>query len=323
LLLIAASGRSPVRKGIAQVTDHTKDNLVLFPKTLDYYQIQLTQMLESERYAEAKALLLFLLQCGGEAERHHTEWQALLGWLNAAFPGGASDGFSALPGPDAADDWTEEEWAREQAEDRSSKDPAYVPRLLRSLSETDDPEQLLLIIGQLLHLKHPDIAPALREWLMGTERHPTLQFKALQALSKQEATGAAIVRRDGQTLELEIDGIPLAYSDFPPAVHTIAWQVRQAAEVSDPTLAYFAEEMWKECVQAAYGTPIYGTMVAGDAGSTDVWAAALHQILLEKLHDRTQDDEIREHYGITDELRFRYEQALRWLRQYAVEPGPG
>lgn len=305
------------------MSDRTKDNLVLFPKTLDYYQIQLTQMLESERYAEAKALLLFLLQCGGEAERHHTEWQALLGWLNAAFPGAAADGVPALPDGGAEEEWTEEEWAREQAEDRSSKDPSYVPRLLRSLFETDDPEQQLLVIGQLLYLKHPEIDPALREWLQAAERHPTLQFKALQALRKQEATGAVLVRRDGQTLELDIDGIPLSYSDFPPAVQSIAWHVRQAAEVSDPTLAYFAEEMWKECVQAAYGTPIYDTMAAEDAGSADVWASALHQILLEKLHGRADDDEVREHYGITDELRFRYEQALRWLRQYAVEPGPG
>ena len=163
----------------------------------------------------------------------------------------------------------------------------------------------------------------MRDWLLAVERHPTLQFKALQALRKQEAAGMVTVRRDGQTLELEIERIPLAYSDFPPAVHAIAEQVRLAAEVSDPTLAYFAEEMWKECVQAAYGTPVYLTMTAGDAGSGDVWAAALHQILLEKLHGREGDDEIREHYGIAYELRFRYEQALRWLRLYAAEPGHG
>ncbi|GJM79232.1 hypothetical protein HMSSN139_17280 [Paenibacillus sp. HMSSN-139] len=58
----------------------------MFPKTLDYYQIELTRMLETERYGEAVELLQFLLQCQGEDPRHYEEWQALLDWLLGAFP---------------------------------------------------------------------------------------------------------------------------------------------------------------------------------------------------------------------------------------------
>ena len=132
--------------------------------------------------------------------------------------------------------------------------------------------------------------------------------------------GAAEIVRQGEPAVLEIGDTPLQFSEFPQAVLAVIDRVRQSAEVSDPTLAYFAEEMWKECVQTAYGSPIYDTMAEDDDGSSDAWAAALHQILLEKLHGRTGDEEIRELYGVTDELRFRYEQALRWLRQYAAEP---
>ncbi|MBW5447827.1 hypothetical protein GE107_17375 [Cohnella sp. CFH 77786] len=305
------------------MSDRTNDNLVLFPKTLDYYQIKLTKMLETERYGDAKELLAFLLLCRGDAERHHTEWQALLGWLEAAFPYAEATGNaeSAFDGePDEEEELSESDWVRKRVEDRSHQDAEYVPRLLRTLREEGDPEQQMLVIGQLLHVVHPDVEPALREWLAGRERHPSVQFKALQALRKQGASGSAAVMREGEILSLDIGDTPLAFSEFPQAILSVIERVRQAAEVSDPTLAYFSEEMWKECVQAAYGTPIYATMTADDDGSSDVWAAALHQFLLEKLHGQTGDEDVREHYGITDELRFRYEQALRWLRHYGAEP---
>jgi hypothetical protein len=304
------------------MTERVNDNLVLFPKTLDYYQIQLTKMLESEGYGEAKTLLSFLLQCSGDAERHHTEWQALLGWLEAAFPEAVVAGnvVSVFDEEPEEEESSETDWVRKRVEDKSLQDSDYIPRLLQTLSDADDPEQQLLVIGQLLHLSHPDVEPALRDWLAAREHHPSVQFRALQALRKQGAEGMINIRRNGEEAALEIGATPLVFSDFPQPVLTVIDRVRQAAEVSDPTLAYFAEEMWKECVQAAYGTPIYQSMAEEDEGASDVWAAALHQILMEKLHGRMEDESMREQYGITDELRFRYEQAMRWLRQYAAEP---
>ncbi|WP_276352874.1 hypothetical protein [Cohnella caldifontis] len=305
------------------MSGRAKDNLVLFPKTLDFYQIKLTKMLETERYGEAKALLDFLLQCGGEAEKHHTEWQALLGWLEAAFPEASASGndWAGLEDDELPDEESgESDWVRRRVEDRTRQDAEYVTKLLASLREGEDPEQQLLAIGQLAHVVRPDVQLALKDWLSGGEHHPAAQFKALQALRNQGAAGPVSMWRDGEALTLEIGDTPLQFSDFPPAVIDVIERVRLSAEVSDPTLAYFAEEMWKECVQAAYGTPIYRTMAADEDGQADVWAAALHQMMLEKLHGAEGDQEIRDQYGITDELRFRYEQALRWLRQYAVEP---
>ena len=70
-------GGAPIKESTTPETEHN-NNIVLFPKTLDYYQIQLTVMLENERYGEAMKLLHFLLQCQGQEERHYDEWQALL-----------------------------------------------------------------------------------------------------------------------------------------------------------------------------------------------------------------------------------------------------
>ncbi|MFD0672934.1 hypothetical protein [Cohnella sp. GCM10027633] len=305
------------------MTEQHKDNLVLFPKTLDYYQIQLTKMLETERYGDAKGLLEFLLQCRGDAERHHTEWQALLGWLDAAFPDASSDfGPDRMADEDAGEEDEQEEdgWLRRKVADRAQTDTEYIPKLLATLYNGDDPEQQMLALGQLMHVEHPDIENALKQWLARQPYLPSVQFKALQALRKQGSSGPVALWRDGESLTVEAGDTPLAFADFPAGIHEVLDRVHQAAEVSDPTLSYFAEEMWKDCVQSAYGTATYRSMIDGSDSVSDLWAAALHQLLLEKLHGKQNDEWIREQYGITAELRFRYEQALRWLRQYAVEP---
>lgn len=303
------------------MTEQHKDNLVLFPKTLDYYQIQLTKMLETERYGEAKGLLEFLLQCHGDAERHHTEWQALLGWLDAAFPDAIS-GIAAngLTDEDDEEDEQEDDWLKRKVQGRAQSDVDYIPKLLASLYNGDDPEQQLLALGQLMHVEHPDIENALKQWLARGSYLPAVQFKALQALRKQGCSGQVTMWRDGESLSVEAGDTPLSFAEFPPGIHQVLERVHQSAEVSDPTLSYFAEEMWKECVQAAYGTQTFRSMIDDADSVSDLWAAALHQLLLEKLHGKQNDEWIREQYGITAELRFRYEQSLRWLRQYVLEP---
>lgn len=77
-------GGAPIKESTTPETAHN-NKIVLFPKTLDYYQIQLTVMLENERYVEAMDMLRFLPQCQGQDERHYDEWRASLEWSQAHF----------------------------------------------------------------------------------------------------------------------------------------------------------------------------------------------------------------------------------------------
>ena len=93
----------------------SRNNVILFPKTHDYYQIELTRMLESERYGEAIALLQFLLTCDGEDARIREEGDALLQWLVSAFPEAERDA-RELDIPEGLAGWTKST-AEEESEE--------------------------------------------------------------------------------------------------------------------------------------------------------------------------------------------------------------
>ena len=92
-------------------------------------------------------------------------------------------------------------------------------------------------------------------------------------------------------------------------------RVESVTETIDPTLPHFARELWKECLQYLYGSSSYFRMLAEDEAVVDCYAAALHLTLLLAVYGSAIEEDIRHTYGITDELRFRYEQACRSLRQ--------
>jgi len=298
-------------------------HVFLLPQAVEDYKRKLADLLEGERYGDAVRLLAFLLQCGGAAEHWHGQWRELKRALEPLCPSELGDG------PETADDTgsshgrtgdtrdEEEAWLRGVVARRSAADEMYADRLLAVLVESDDPERQLTALGLLRYLDHPGVVPALRAWLSGRECHPLVQFRTLKALRAQGATGRVEVRRDGGVFAVTAEDVPLRPEDFPPEVRRVGERVRLVAESVDPSLARFAEEMWMECVQAAYGTSAYAEMMNAGEAEAGVWAAALHRLVAERLHGTADDAAVRELYAITDTLRDRYERALRWLRQYA------
>lgn len=283
----------------------------LLPRALDEYRRQLALLLEGERYGEACRLLDFLLQCGGAAVRWHDDWRALRQGLETMRSASGE-------GTGGADDARgEEEWLRDTVNERASADRSYAERLIHAVVGERDPERQLAALSQLRFVPHPDVPARLRDWLAHADQHPLVQFRALQVLRAHGQEGFADVRRDGGRLLVCIDEVPLRFEDFPPAIRRVQERVRLGAETVDPSLAEFADDLWRECVQAAFGTSTYALMTENDDAQADIWAAALHRLLLERLHGRADDGEVRERYGITDGLRSRYEHAFRWLKRYA------
>ncbi|RXZ84904.1 hypothetical protein EBB07_00650 [Paenibacillaceae bacterium] len=274
---------------------------------LDHYQVQLTRMLEAEQYSEARGLLRFLLQCQGEDKRHYEEWENLLTWLDMAFPDG-----EGRREPEQVED---EETIRQNALDPGQQDEAYIRQVLYIMKHHPMMDQQMLALERAALLRDPEVDQAIIQWLASTPLHPFLQFRALQCLRKRGLEGKVTVSRSGKLLELDIEATPLTMADFPSVLVQILERVEQATDVFDPTLPHFAREMWRDCLQYLYGTSTYVWMQREEEETIECFAAALHATLLMSVYGAVDEEEVRDTYGITETLRFRYEQACRVLRQ--------
>ncbi|QLG42735.1 hypothetical protein HW560_12045 [Paenibacillus sp. E222] len=295
-------------------TEHS-NNIVLFPKTLDYYQIQLTVMLENERYGEAMDLLRFLLQCQGQEERHYDEWRALLEWLEAAFPHYGED-LPEIREEREEEDISEEDMARQHARSKLEQDDGYADKLLRTVMEEPLSEQTMLALEQLAYLERPEIDDSLTGWLKDKTLHPLLQFRVLQTLRRRGVQGIIAFTRGEEPVEVEIDTVPLRPEDFPIQIVQILERVADQTEVHEPTLFYFAQELWIQYVMAVYGTRDYMSMLEENDSMTDIWAAALHMTVADSLGGSHDEEDTRSMYAVTGAMRFRLEQAYRSMKQF-------
>jgi hypothetical protein len=307
-------GGAPIKESTTPETEHS-NNIVLFPKTLDYYQIQLTVMLENERYGEAMDLLRFLLQCQGQEERHYDEWRALLEWLQAAFPHYGED-LPEIPEEREEEEISEEDMARQHARSKLEQDDGYADKLLRTVMEEPLSEQTMLALEQLAYLDRPEINDSLTGWLKDKTLHPLLQFRVLQTLRRRGVQGIIAFTRGEEPVEVEIDTVPLRPEDFPLQIVQILERVADQTEVHEPTLFYFAQELWIQYVMAVYGTRDYMSMLEENDSMTDIWAAALHMTVADSLGGSHDEEDTRSMYAVTGAMRFRLEQAYRSMKQF-------
>lgn len=272
-------------------------------------------MLEREQYKEAAGLLRFLLQCQGMEQRNYEEWQALLDWLISAFPGLQEESLEDEEAGFA--DQAEEEMARQHVQAKAAEDKEYAAKLLQTVTGQPLSEQTFLALDQLSYLELSDVDEVLVQWLGRQKLHPLLQYRVLQTLRRRGKTGHVTFLRTGERVEIDVESVPLRPEDFPPSIQSILERVGDQTQVHDPTLFYFAQELWFQFVMAIYGTMDYRSMLAEEDDIIDIWAAALHQIVSDTLPGGQGDEEIRALYGITDHLRLRFEQAYRSMRQFA------
>ncbi|MBP1905035.1 hypothetical protein J2Z32_001660 [Paenibacillus turicensis] len=284
----------------------------MFPKTLDYYQIELTRMLETERYSEAMDLLSFLLSCEGQDPKHYEEWQSLLEWLMSAFPQSESNQMQ-----EETED--EELFVRKHIEQKLHEDPNYGEKLLDTVINQPMSERSLLALEQLAFVDLPQIDDALLNWISNEELHPLLQFRVIQILARRGNKESFYVKRGKENVEIQFKDVPLKTNLFPYPIQAVLERVEEQAAIHNPTLFYFAQELWYQFIMSIYGTVNYKTILKEDDTELDIWAGALHAVVSKHLPDgNKQDEEIRVQYGITDHFRLRFEQACRAIEQFVA-----
>ncbi len=274
-------------------------------------------MLETERYGEAMETLEFLLSCEGQNEQRRQEWGTLLDWLRVAFPGGAEDAYgneAILAGEEPED---RSEVLRRRTLEKQRENADYERELLRRATAEPLTERGQIALEQLSYLEGAETNALLVDWLRNERLHPLLQFRVLQTLRRRGAAGSVSLRRDGAWLELEIERTPLTPQEFPPAVDDVLVRVADQTDSGDPSLFYFARELWMQFMMASYGTIDYVELIRGEESELDAWAAALHAQASEAVEGGGRAEEIRETYGITGELRFRCERAEKALKAFA------
>lgn len=268
-------------------------------------------MLETERYREAMELLSFLLACEGQDPKHYEEWQSLLDWLMSAFPEHDSH-------PMQEDEEEDEElFVRRHIEQKMQEDAHYGRKLLDTVIYEPMSERSLLALEQLVFVDLPQIDEALVEWITKQQLHPLLQFRVLQILSRRGNVEMLSLRRGKENVEIHLRDVPLKIEQFPYPVQAVLDRVEEQTAVHNPTLFYFAQELWHQFMMAIYGTTNYQAILKEDDAELDVWAGALHAVVTQRLPDGSKhDEEIRVQYGVTDHFRLRFEQACRAIEQF-------
>jgi hypothetical protein len=293
------------------------DNVILLPKTIDFYQIEITRMLEMERYEEAMELLRFLGRCNSGDARTDEEWRALLAWLETMQPGKSADD------PVEEEEETEADLFRQHLRMKTENEPEYTTQLLEMLRPEVTPDMQLLSLEQLAYLEEPvqlegkGVTESLVEWLQNSTVTPWVQFKALQTLKIRGFNGQIRVLKLGVPLTIDVARVPLEMKQYPLEFIAILNKLQQVAEVNEPTLVYFAEQIWEQFLAYIYGTATYEQLENLDRALTNVWAAALHCVLADVLSGTVNEIEIQQLYEITSDLKLQMKQAYQTVRSFA------
>jgi len=279
--------------------------LILLPKTIEYYRAELAGLLQREAYGEAIALLRFLSGCKTEDRRIGEEWRRLLEWLCAEFPEAAED-----PAADADD---EPELLARRVSDKAAQDKHFSGKLLNMLSPGMPVDRQLAALEQIAHLPADAAAGAaeeLRRRLGDVRLHPFVSFKMLQTLARLGVRGEATFVRLGGIVTGDIEPPPARPGHFPEPLPAVGRRVAAAAEALDPQIGEFAEQTWEEFLTYVYGTSLYRELLrTEEEASLDAWACALHAAVEAALRGECRVEELLDRYAITAALRPSYERA--------------
>jgi hypothetical protein len=300
------------------IIEMSNDNVVLLPKTIDFYQIEITRMLETEQYEEAIVLLRFLGNCDSGDPSINKEWLALLAWLESMGSNDAqADVLEEL-------EETEMDLFRQHLRMKTEQDPHYITQLIEMLQPNVAASKQILALNQLAYMEEVsnakyNITEALVEWLESDTLSPWVQFKALQVLKIRRYQGEILISKEGTQLKLDINQVPLEFEQYPEKIRLVLNKLQQVAEIDEPSLSYLAEEIWEQFLAYIYGTPAYEQLVYGDEISIGVWACALHSLIRELMTGTINEADIQSLYDIPEESKLLGKQVFQALHNFAAQ----
>lgn len=279
----------------------------MLPKTIEYYQEQLTRLLETERFGEATEMLEFLLACQTDDALTLAEWRNLHQWLITTFgepvrerpsPGGQAE-------EEAEDEVNERDLRKQRLDAKLAEDPAYVGKLLDIVGSQTELDKKMLAVEQLALADHPLIDSTLTRWLEETNLHPLLQFKVLQTLRLRGAAGKVTLKRGGEEVTVSLADTPVELDEYPESIRQVPAMVRSVCEQTDPGIAGFAGQVWQEFLACLYGTSVYKALAKMPRRMIGIWAASLHAFMVLAVTGDDPEVTLLPHYQLKDKDRDR------------------
>jgi hypothetical protein len=300
------------------ISDNSLDNVILLPKTIDFYELELTRFLQLEQYGEALELLAFLLRFPDLEANKHGQWEALQEWLETMVPQA-----DLAPLDNGEEELESEEGLLRQAVAEKTTGSADYPDKLIYMLENGTMEQKLIAVEQLIFVDHIDVSPSIIKLLKQSELHPSIQFKALQSLKIRGEKGIVCMLRNGSEICVEIEQTPLSEDEFPPVIREMLGRLNEISEADHPDFSFFAQQAWHEFLVFAYGTPLYSQLLEQEESGIDIWASSLHAVLQQLLFGSFDQEEIMEKYAITGSMILRWKQTFKILHSFMDRMDPG
>jgi hypothetical protein len=162
-----------------------------------------------------------------------------------------------------------------------------------------------------------NITEALAAWLESNTISPWVQFKALQVLKIRNYQGEIVISKEGAQLKVDINQVPLELEQYPEKIGLVLNMLQQVAEINEPSLSYFAEEIWEQFLAYIYATPAYEQLLHGDEVTIEVWASALHCLIGELMAGTINEVDIQSLYDIPEQSKLLWKQVFQALRNFA------
>jgi hypothetical protein len=292
--------------------ENKKSNIVLFPASLDFYEKQLTSLIDQERYEEAYELCNWFMDISHLPPLYVKKIEALHTWLSMLLPKNEwGDNWQSREDETVDEAQDEQQLWLESVRTKSRNKPEYTSQLLTDLHQ-GSMEKQIIALEQLAYMQDEGIAIAICHWLEQEARHPFLQFRALQSLKLQNQLGKISLPREQGSLSVMIEHTPLRIEQFPSNILLVLSLLQDRGEVEQLDFIEFATQTWHEFLIFHYGTLFYRSLTEMNVKSAAIWASALQVVIADQFLQDRDRIEILARYEIGQQ------QIADWQTAYSI-----